>query len=189
MSSARLKTVEPNFKFEILVDAPSDSAPYYYFPKGPSGVNRDGAIIKFESKEGEPWTGVFAFGEGVAEDQRVVFVGPDKNHLVVVVRGAGYVVCVANRTAVSVEADPVFDVFFAESQELILFHDFTKVVAYGAHGMVWKSERLSWDGIQDAVLVGDTLQGKAWDAPNEKWVEFSVDVETGSKHGGAAPPS
>lgn len=179
--------IKPAFKFDVLHELPPDSTPQLYFPKESSGVGRDGIMIRFEGYDSEPWVGVFSFGEG-PKDQSFVFVGPTENHLAVVARGAGYIVCVASQTAISVAASPVFAAFVAMTQELLLFHDFTKVVAYGAHGLAWKSERLSWDGIQDAELRGNTLAGKAWDAPNERWVEFSVDVDTGVKRGGAAPP-
>ncbi len=181
--------LRPNFDFRILSEIPSTPSPCHYFPENSSSIGRDGVMIWFQAKNQDPWIGIFAFGDGGVNNKDAVYLGPDEDHLAVLSRGAAYVVRVQDHSAIEVEATPVFPAVGAPSKQLLIFHDYTKLVAYGVAGLVWKSKRVSWDGIEIEALMGDgTLKGRAWDAPHERWVEFSVDIETGRHRGGSAPP-
>ena len=70
----------------------------------------------------------------------------------------------------------------------MLFHDYTEVVAYGENGLVWETERLSWDGIEIQEVSESEVIGQGWDATSEKHVEFRVNLGNGCHQGGAAPP-
>jgi hypothetical protein len=58
---------------------------------------------------------------------------------------------------------------------------------WGQKGTLWKTRRISWDGMGDIRMSGSTLSGEAWDAVHDTWREFHVDLETGVVIGGAFP--
>ena len=71
--------------------------------------------------------------------------------------------------------------------KLIVFADFTHMFAYNATQTAWKTERLSWDGITITKVATNHIFGLAWDAQQDKEVEFVVDLRNG-EHTGGAPP-
>lgn len=87
-----------------------------------------------------------------------------------------------------IEAYPIQDVRAIPGLDLLVFADYTDLVAYGAEGRRWVSQRVSWDGI--TILRADRhgIVGRGWDATKEQEVGFFVDVHSGRAEGGAAPP-
>ncbi|MDB4970150.1 MAG: hypothetical protein JWN44_5839, partial [Myxococcales bacterium] len=57
--------------------------------------------------------------------------------------------------------------------------------ALGASGMIWRSRRLSWDGVRN-VRIGDShLRGEAWNPVDDCWNEFTLDLQSGNVVGGS----
>jgi hypothetical protein len=56
-----------------------------------------------------------------------------------------------------------------------------------ANGMVWESERISWDGIKDVKLENNILTGLSYDPMDSmnEWIPFSFDLETKQITGGS----
>jgi hypothetical protein len=54
-------------------------------------------------------------------------------------------------------------------------------------GEIWKSDRISWDGIKDLKLVDNKIIGQTYDPTNDKrpWSEFELDLETKDIKGGS----
>jgi hypothetical protein len=82
---------------------------------------------------------------------------------------------------------PITDVRILPEHKMIVFVDFTHIFAYGAEKTLWRSERLSWDGITIQQVATNHLFGVAWDAMQDKEVEFALDVRNGQHTGGAQP--
>jgi hypothetical protein len=82
---------------------------------------------------------------------------------------------------------PITDVHVMPEHKLIVFIDFTHIFAYGADKNAWKSDRISWDGITITQVATNHLFGVAWDAMQDKEVEFAIDVRDGKHTGGAQP--
>jgi hypothetical protein len=125
--------------------------------------------------------GVFAFGYASPKSLMGVFSCPDKQLACIVSAGAGYLVrvdapdtCDEIRSYPIVEARPILD------RELLIFVDFSTLIAYGPKGIVWLADGRSWDGIEIIETTSDWIRGRAWDPPHQKYVEFLVDVETGA---------
>lgn len=53
--------------------------------------------------------------------------------------------------------------------------------------IVWKSRRISWDGMMNVTVAAATLVGEAYDPMTDAWTPFEVDVETGELRGGSYP--
>ena len=59
--------------------------------------------------------------------------------------------------------------------------------AQGKEGLLWRTRRISFDGIWDLREEGGRLHGKCWDAANDAETSFSVDIRSGELAGGVYP--
>ncbi len=100
---------------------------------------------------GEFWLANFAAG---GFPLTAVTTCPDPNMFCAVVRGAGYTVRVDDPQLWSgVRAHPVEQVIPDLEHELLLLADFTRIVAYGAGGLVW-SASFVLDGLKILSRTG-----------------------------------
>jgi hypothetical protein len=155
-------------------------------PNSPEPV--DSMYVKIEPKHAHPWIGAFA--RGFENDELVsgIFSWPDPDSLAVVSAGYGYAGRGADpRSFVRLQPMPITDVRLMPEHKLIIFVDFTHIFAYGPEKTVWKSDRISWDGISITQVATNHLFGVAWDAMQDKEVEFALDVRSGKHTGGAQP--
>ena len=72
-------------------------------------------------------------------------------------------------------------------KRILVFPDHTVLEAYGCNGFLWRTERLSWDGLKITEVAADIIRGAAWDSPANREVPFSVDTESGASKGGSSP--
>lgn len=79
------------------------------------------------------------------------------------------------------------DLRVLSQQGLLLFAGFTSITAVGSAGILWTTDRLTWEGLTISEIKGDNLHGHGWDALADKEVPFEVDLKTGSHTGGARP--
>jgi hypothetical protein len=155
-------------------------------PNSPEPV--DSMYVKVEPKHAHPWVGSFA--RGFENDELVsgIFSWPDPDSLAVVSAGYGYAGRAADpRSFVRLQPMPITDVRLMPEHKLIIFVDFTHIFAYGPEKTIWKSDRISWDGISITQVATNHLFGIAWDAMQDKEVEFALDVRNGKHTGGAQP--
>lgn len=75
-------------------------------------------------------------------------------------------------------------VFEVKELNALLFGNGLWFELLGADGMIWKSRRISWDGMCDLDVNGLALIGKAW-SPDGRWCEFQLDLTDGSVEGGS----
>ena len=79
---------------------------------------------------------------------------------------------------------------------MLVFANFTEFVGYRFDDesidvrleLAWRSSRLGWDDLEVSRVTGDRIEGKAWHAPDDRMVGYSLDVRTGEHEGGAYPP-
>jgi hypothetical protein len=168
------------------------SVPHYYYPGGTTKGGKDGYLLEIQPKNGERWYGTFAFGNmGGQLGAYGVMTTPDPKRLCVVAGGSGYFVSAYDPTAwESVQVVPILDFCLIPTHEIIVFADFTGVVAYGASGIKWKSRRISWDGIKNLRMENNLLHGDSFGPQDDQAHPFSVDVKTGVTEGGSfySPP-
>jgi hypothetical protein len=154
-----------------------------------AGEDVDALTLRITPAQSTPWVGSFARGFAGDELGSGVYAWPDGESLAVVSAGYGYVLKPADqgKNWVRLQPNPITDVRVIAEQKLIVFTDFTHMYAYGAEKNMWKSERLSWDGITVTKVATNHIFGLAWDAMQDKEVEFAIDLRTGEHTGGAKP--
>lgn len=183
-------TIDANFIFphrfacEVLDELPAGPAPPYYFPRG-QAARQDGVIVRVRPETSEAWIGMFAFGKFEKAGVTRVLSMPDPEKLCVVARGAGYVVTAAKTDDWEmVRAIPIIDVRALPGAGLVVFANYTELLAFGKEGMKWQTKRIAWDGLK-IVAVGDqTIVGEYWDIREEAMQRFEVDLATGAARGG-----
>ncbi|MCU1283804.1 MAG: hypothetical protein JWO13_154 [Acidobacteriales bacterium] len=179
-----------NYQVEILESTGkfvSIGEPPVRIPDG--GEDVEALTLKITPADSAPWVGSFARGFAGDELGSGIYAWPDGESLAVVSAGYGYVLKPANRGKnwVRLQPNPITDTRVFADHKLIVFTDFTHMFAYGAEKALWKSERLSWDGITVTQVATNHIFGMAWDAEQNKEVEFVIDVRTGEHTGGAKP--
>jgi hypothetical protein len=139
--------------------------------------------------KGERWTGVF--GEDSSGLQTGLFTTPDDGSL------CGYFVEAANPISwFRVESTPIRLVLPFPPHRLLVFGNFTEFVAYRFASesidvrlhVAWRSARLGWDDLEVSRVTHDRIEGRAWHAPDDRMMGFSLDVQTGEHEGGAYAP-
>lgn len=174
-----------NYRCEILDEIPSAEIAQRHFFPGDMAGGQDGLLVRVTPEGGEPWLGMFAFGKvGRSGISRVLSL-PDPEKLCVVSRGAGYVVTARDpRSWEAVRAVPIIDVRTAPSAGVVVFANFTEMVAYGAGGVRWRTKRLAWDGLKVIEVTERSIIGEYWDIRAEAMQRFEVDLDTGAQQGG-----
>ncbi len=76
---------------------------------------------------------------------------------------------------------PVLQVHSLVEQRLLLFFGHHTILAWGADGQAWHSDRLSWEGITLSRVDENQLHGFGWDLLSDKEVPFTLDLRTGNR--------
>jgi hypothetical protein len=110
---------------------------------------------------------------------------PNPDHLCAVAGGYAYMIDTAHpETSTHIALRPVVEVRSLPGHNLILFTGFHTILAWGADGEAWQTQRLSWEGIHITAIEGDTLHGTGWNLPTDQEVPFTVDLRSGQHTGG-----
>jgi len=159
--------------------------PHYYYPGAFTRGGRDGLLVEVRPEHGQSWLGTFAFGQVTPKGASGIFTTPDPQRFCVVSKGEGYLVSATTPTVwEAVRATPIIDVRTVFAQGIIVFADYTTLVAYGPAGVKWQTKRLTWDSLKITEVTDTTIKGEFWDIRNEATAGFTVDLATGTHQGG-----
>jgi hypothetical protein len=172
-----------NYEVEVLGELPSKKI--YYYPGASTQGGKDGLLIEVTPLQGESWVGVFAYGDLTPKGISGVYTLPNPDKFCVVSRGSGYFVSAYNPTDWDiVKSIPVIDVRSVSSQDIILFANYTELIAYNSLGVKWQTKRLAFDSFKIVELTDSYLKGEYYDIRSESKETFEVDLLTG-KHKGS----
>jgi hypothetical protein len=147
----------------------------------------EGLVITFTASHGERWTGNFARGFGSLDIVRDE-LGPRAT--IVVASGAAYLVDVDLKTASDITW-PADYVEYVASQKAIIIGNGLWFESIGPTGTLWRSRRISWDGMRSLQHDGNELRGEAYSPMGPPdWVPFRVQLASGDVKGGSynGPP-
>jgi hypothetical protein len=107
-------------------------------------------------------------------------------HFIVISNGAGYVVDPDSGAFVADVGHYIHDVVPVPELKALVFGDTLAFQALGEDGqLLWCSDRISLDGMQNLSRDGLLLNGEAWDL-DQSWHPFVVDLRTGKHSGGSS---
>ena len=182
-------TVEVDFTFphsyevQELQELPATGkldVPLLYIPQPKTRSEHDGVWLKIRSSNGEPWVGVFAFGYSSPSAVSRVISTPDPEALCVVSRGAAYIVRPDEPNAwQQMRVLPIIDVRVLPEHQMLLLADYTKLIALGNGGVLWKSSGLCGDDLKILRITSKVVEGTGYGPASSGESRFSVDIKTG----------
>src|ERR1044072_8062729 len=145
-------------KFKILAGLPA----YGEIPEQCSatgmGSHSEGFVVEFYPSNNSAWVGNFQLGLMSYCD---VVAHPDGCSAIVIAGGEAYVVNIQNRKLIGTFGAMIDTVIPIPEKGIVLFGDCVQFWAYGSSGCLWRSRRISWDGIRSLTLKGEPLPGEA----------------------------
>ena len=140
--------------------------------------------MEFNPESSSSWVGNFQRG---LTDYDAVFLHPSGNGIIVIAGGQGYVVDSKARRLITLLGGQLQYALFLPNLKTIVISNGLWLECHGDGGRLWRTRRISWDGIWDLREHAGRLFGKCWDAVNDTHASFSIDIRTGDVEGGVHP--
>ncbi|HEX3600763.1 MAG TPA: hypothetical protein VHU84_11510, partial [Lacipirellulaceae bacterium] len=147
------------------------------------GTHREGFVVRFVGDNGLDWTGNFQPGLSGCQ---TILRHPNRINYLVIADGQAYVVDPQNPKSWQHFGGIIEHVFEVKELNGILLGNGLWFELLGPNGFIWRSRRISWDGMSDLVINGLQLVGKSW-SPDNKWYDFTLALTDGSAEGGSYP--
>ena len=111
---------------------------------------------------------------------------PDANRIVVIAKGQGYIMTPDKELPIDTFGGDIRDAIKTAGKKIVLVDDIY-IRFLEEKGIVWQSERISWDGIKDIKLVDNILTGLSYDPMDSinEWIPFSINLYTKEIIGGS----
>ena len=187
MIQDHLLAFEHNYSAAVLNEFPSGEARVLYYPGASNQGGRDGMAVAVTPQDRNKWIGVFAFGAFGASITAISST-PDPGTMCVVSKGAGYLIKPNKPEQWSdIPIVPITYLKPMPEHRMILLADYTSIAALGAEGLIWRTQRLSWDGISISRITTEHIEGEGWDPTTTRRPAFRVSLATGESSGGSSP--
>jgi hypothetical protein len=168
-------------EFSIEPGLPPYGPPATSFPR--PDAFQEGLVVKFVTSTGQRWVGNFARGFGHLSAVRPG-LGPQAT--IVVSGGAAYVVDVERQQVVEEMTQPLEHIEYLDDLDRMLLGNGLWFEAISRSGHLWRTRRISWDGMRDLKRVDATLRGEAYSPVGPPdWYTFELDLRTGEVIGGS----
>lgn len=166
--------------FRVLPGLPGSGPPPLQFNATGQGMHREGFVVEFTPPNAPPWVGNFHPGLssfcGIVNDVTA-------HNVIVVSRGQGYVVSLATgelRRSFGGGIELLLPI--PDLQAVLMSNGLWFELCRGELEL-WRTKRLSWDGIRNVTMVAGVLHGEGWRF-DESWHPFEIDLSTGATRGG-----
>jgi hypothetical protein len=173
------------YECEVVSETTGCESRKIFYPGAVGVGGGDGLIVNVIPYKGDPWLGIFAFDQTAHKGVTGIFSTPNPECFCVVARGNAFIVSASNPNIWEpVCAIPIIDVRSIVKHGIIVFANFTELLAYDSQGLKWHTKRLTWDSMKVVEITDDFLKGEFWDIRSESTQNFTVDLITGSHQGG-----
>ena len=169
--------------FRTLVGLPATGPWPEQFSATGRGTHREGFVVEFNPGTSSSWVGNFQRG---LTNYDAVLLHPN-GYAIVIAGGQGYLIDPEGRRQAGLLGAQVQNALFLADTKTVVINNGLWLEGYGKNGVLWRTRRVSWDGIWDLREDNGRLCGKCWDAMNDTEGSFSVDVQTGDVIGGVYP--
>ena|SRR5438270_4088775 len=161
---------------EIVAGAPRPGERVLHFATDTAVSDEPPLILRIGIGD-RSWVG--SFPRGITEYTTVQLM-PDGAHLLVVARGAGYVVEAVTRSLAREAGKDIMDVLLDEEAGLlILDRGDVYFEAFGWSGPLWKTGRVGSGAFRNLEFGDGAVSGETQHGSEGEWTAFSVDVGTG----------
>ncbi|MDI1241523.1 MAG: hypothetical protein PSX80_06340 [bacterium] len=170
--------------FKVLAGLPGNGDLPKQFSSTGLGSHREGFVVEFLPQGRPAWVGNF---QGGLSSFSTAVEHPDGSSVVVVAGRDVYVVDPEDQDLVESFGGDFVSLVQIPEKSMLLFGSSIDFEAIGPTGRLWRSRRISWDGIKDIKLNAETLTGEEW-SYEDIWIPFSLDINTGRHTGGPQCP-
>jgi hypothetical protein len=166
--------------FEVLAGLPGDGPVPLAFSATGRGRHSEGFVVKFMPYDGASWVGNFQ--PGLTSFSLVVGQNNGTAHLVIS-SGQGYFVDTRTGGLLSEFGGSIEWAQVLDDGETVLTGNGIAFSLFKGAKTVWRTRRLSWDGVRVIRLTSDRLIGEGW-CFDETWHPFEVNLANGDSTGG-----
>jgi len=111
-----------------------------------------------------------------------VWACPHTDWLCALSGGYAYLINTANPAEFKhLAMQPVLSVNALPQHGLLLFAGHHSLLAWGAEGERWQSDKLSWEGITITEISDSVISGTGWDLMTDRDTIFTISPETGKR--------
>jgi hypothetical protein len=173
-------------RFKILPGLPGTGPQPISFPPKSKAEYSEGLVVQFFAEKVPAWIGNFATGLLVGRPDSV-FECHDGRRVLVVSGGDAWVVDPEDPGSAQQVDNWTTQVIDVPEHKLLILGNPVSFLGLGPQGLVWKSQRISWDGFRGLAVDGAVLTGESWTPMdrNNPWIRFRLDITNGQHQGGA----
>jgi hypothetical protein len=168
---------------EILPARPLILPPrHFVYPREVEEVERGALEVMVRPRDSQPFLATCALGFRDPAAASGVWAVPHPLEICCVSGGYAYVIDTRDPEQFAfLPLRPVLEVRTAADAELLLFVGHRAIVAWGADGQQWESEKLSDEGVTVTTVGGWILRGMGWSLMADKETPFLLDLHTGRR--------
>lgn len=175
-------TFPHRWQAEILSARPLILPPrHFVYPLQAEEVERGALEVLIRPDEGaQPFLATCALGFRDSIVPTGVWSCPNPGEICAVSGGYAYIIDTsAPERFTMIAYRPVLEVRALAAQGLLIFVGHHSILAWGAGGQFWQSEKLSNEGVTITVIEAKKLHGRGWNMITDKETPFTLDLRTG----------
>jgi hypothetical protein len=157
-------------------------ARHFVYPRDAEEVERGAfeVLVKPEEQSAQQFLATCALGFRDPAVPTGLWSAPDLDELCAVSGGYAYLIDTAAPARFTmIPYRPVLEVRPATAAGLLLFVGHRSILAWGAAGQAWESDKLSDEGVTITAVEGAQLHGTGWQMLTDKETQFTLDLRTG----------
>ncbi len=162
--------------FKILPDIPANYN-LEEFKVTDKEISQTGLIVEIISNTGSKWLGNFQSG---CSKFSGVYQYPNKNDLIVVSQGQGYIVNPESKQLLSSFAGNIIDVIdiphLLKDTYCILFINEYKLLCHDSSGFRWQNTEISWNKVRELQVNDFRLTGEFYYFQERVWKQFWLNI-------------
>jgi hypothetical protein len=154
---------------------------HFVYPRQAEEVERGALEVLVRPAEEQPFLATCALGFRDPVVPTGLWSTPNPEEMCAVSGGYAYLIdTTAPERFNLLPYRPVLEVRPVPDAALLLFVGHHSILAWGAEGEAWQSEKLSDEGVTITSMEGGILRGLGWNLRSDKETPFALDLKTGS---------
>ena len=172
-----------HWQAEVLAARPMILPPrHYVYPREAEEVERGAleVLVQPDAPDTQPFLATCALGFRDPVVPTGLWSAPKPEEICAVSGGYAYLIdTTAPERFTMIPWRPVLQVLPVPTENLLLFVGHHAILAWGAQGEAWRSEKLSDEGVTVTSAENGVLRGLGWNMITDKETPFALDVRTG----------
>lgn len=157
-------------------------ARHFVYPRDAEEVERGAleVLVRPEEQNAQPFLATCALGFRDPAVPTGLWSAPNPDELCAISGGYAYLIDAnAPQRFTMIPYRPVLEVRPVLVAGLLLFVGHRSILAWGAAGQAWESEKLSDEGVTITAIEDSQLCGAGWQMLTDKETPFTLDLRTG----------